>query len=217
MASSVFSTGRSTGNISEEQRRWVVVGICLNKVVTPALRNVLGTELQSWYNLLCQPPDEIHKQSYSKHKKTLPPSTITLNYKNINNNKGKSPRAYDYSVKDDLSLAKLFIQPFMAHFTGFDQTMDTSVVLTVMSEADPFVTSGTAAHAKKVRADVRNEWAHCDFSKWTILKFNAAFQDMKSLVKKMNLSPADEKALCDNLDSWKNKGMNTCLVGCLYI
>ena len=60
MASAVPSTGSSTGSISDEQRRWVVVGICLTKVLTPALRNVVATELQIWYNLLCQPPDEIH-------------------------------------------------------------------------------------------------------------------------------------------------------------
>ena len=96
----------------------------------------------------------------------------------------------------------------MAHFTGFDRTMDTSAVLTLMSEADPFVTSGAAVHAKKVRSDVRNQWAHCNFSNWTKPNFNAAFQDMKLLVKRMNLSPADEKTLCEDLDDWKNKGMN---------
>jgi hypothetical protein len=26
-------------------------------------------------------------------------------------------------------------------------------------------------------------------------------------VKKMNLPPADEKTLCDNLDSWRDKGI----------
>ena len=96
----------------------------------------------------------------------------------------------------------------MAHFTGFDQTMDMSAVLTLISEAAPFVTSGAAAHAKKVRSDVRNEWAHCNFSNWTEPSFKAAFQDMKFLVKKINLSPADEKTLCDDLDDWKKKGMN---------
>jgi hypothetical protein len=35
-----------------------------------------------------------------------------------------------------------------------------------------------------------------------------AFQDMDSLVKKMNLPPADEKALCDDLDSWRDKGIS---------
>ena len=95
----------------------------------------------------------------------------------------------------------------MAAFTGFDQTMDMSAVLTVMIEANPFVSSGVAADAKKVRSDIRTQWAHCDFTKWTVLKFNAAFQDLKSLVKNIKLSPADEKALCDDLDGWKDKGI----------
>ena len=210
MASSVPSTGSSTGSISDEQRRWVVVGICLTKVLTPALRNVVATELQSWYNLLCQPPVEIHKQSYSKHKKTLPPLTITLNYKNINNNKGKSPRAYDYSVQDDLSLAKLFVQPFMAHFTGFDQTMDMSAVLTVMIEANPFVTSGVSADADELKK-IRNKWAHCNFSYWDEPNFDDVFQKMESLVKNVNLSAADKTILCKDLDDWKKKGMNVYL------
>lgn len=198
-----------TTSISDEERRWAVVGVCLAKVLTPALRNVLATELQNWYHLLCQAPVYIDKQVPSKYEKTLPPSTYCLQYKNINNNHThtrKSTHTYDYAVKDPLSLARLFVQPFMAAFTGFDQTMDMSAVLAVMSEADPFVSSGVAADAKKVRSDVRNQWAHCDFSKWTLLKFNAVLHDMKSLVKKVKLLPADEKALCDDLDGWKDKG-----------
>ena len=202
------SASGTTTNISDEERRWAVVGVCLNKVLTPALRNVLATELQNWYHLLCQAPVEIDKQIFSKYKKKLPPSKYMLKYENINNNHArKSTHAYDYAVKDPLSLAKLFVQPFMAAFTGFDQTMDISAVLTVMSEADSFISSGVAVDAKKVRSDIRNQWAHCHFTKWTVLKFNAAFQDMKSLVKKVKLSPADEKALCDDLDGWKDKGV----------
>ena len=201
------SASPTTTNISDEERRWAVVGVCLAKVLTPALRNVLATELQNWYHLLCQAPVEIDKQVFSKYKKKLPPSKYMLEYKNINNNAGKSPHAYDYAVKDPLSLAKLFVQPFMAACTGFDQTVDMSAVLAVMIEANPFVSSGVAADAKKVRSDIRNQWAHCDFTKWTVLKFNAAFQYMKSLVKKVKLSPADEKALCDDLDGWRDKGI----------
>ena len=37
---------------------------------------------------------------------------------------------------------------FMAKFTAFDQTMDMSAVLSVMCEADPFVTSRAAVDAK---------------------------------------------------------------------
>ena len=198
----------TTGSISDEQRRWAVVGICLTKVLAPTLKSVVATELGKWHNLLCQPPDLIHKQLFTKYKKKLPPSKFQLKYENINNNKvHKLPSAYDYAVRDPLSLAKLFVQPFMALFTGFDQTMDMSAVLAVMSEADPFLSSGAAAEAKKVRSDIRNQWAHCDFSKWTLYKFNASFQGMTSLIKKINLPPADEKALCDDLDGWKDKGV----------
>ena len=193
------------GSISAEERRWAVVGICLTKVLTPSLRNLLASELQNWYNVLCQPPDEIYKQVFSKYKKSLSPSTFSLKYENINNNKlRKSHHFYDYAVKDYLSLAKLFVQPFMSMFTGFDQTMDMSAVLAVMCEAKPFCAA--AFDAKALRSNVRNKWAHCNFSEWTEPDYNDAFQKMECLVKKLNLAAADEKMLCDDLDSWKNKG-----------
>ena len=138
--------------LSDEESRWVVIGICLTKVLTPTLRNVVAAELQKWYNLLSQPPTEIHKQVYGTHKKTLPPSKHCLQYKNINgNNVHKSPSAYDYAVNDHLSLARLFVQPFMAKFTGFDDTMDLSALLSIMCEADPFLKCGAVAHARNVR------------------------------------------------------------------
>ncbi len=206
---SPMASAVSTGSISNEERRWTVVGVCLTKVLTPTLRKVVDNELQKWYNILSQPPDDIHKQVFTKYKKKLPRSKGLLQYKNINgNNVHKSPSAYDYAVKDHLSLAKLLVLPFMAKFTGFDQTMDLSAVLAVMCGADPFVHSGAAVHAEKVRSKIRNEWAHCDFSKWTKPMFNAAIQDLQCLVKNINLSAADEKEVCDDLEAWKTKGSN---------
>ena len=202
---SVMSTGSATATLSNDERRWVVIGVCLTKVLTPALRNVLATEMPKWYNILCQPPDEIDKQVYSRHQKKLAPSTLRLNYKNINNNDAhRSPSAFDYAVKDSLSLAKLFVQLFMSKFTGFDQTMDVSAVLSIICEAAPF--TGAAAHAKTVRSNIRNEWAHCVFGNWTEAKFQAAFQTMESLLKNVNLSAEEEQKLCDELNDWKDKG-----------
>ena len=103
-----------------------------------------------------------------------------------------------------MSLTKLFVQPFMSKFTGFDQTMDASVVLLVIGEAAPF--SGASAHAKAVRSDIRNEWAHCNFANWTEAKFEAAFQIMENLLKNVNLSTEEEQKLCDELNDWKDKG-----------
>ena len=191
--------------VSEEERRWVVVGICLNKVLTPALRDILGHEIPLWYQTLLPPPNEIHKQTPKSHLKKLPPSTIYLNYESINNNSTVRKPAYDYAVKDPVSLAKLFVKPSMANFTGFDLTMDTSVALSLIAEAAPFhVASGTA---KTIRSDVRNEWAHCNFSQWTKVKYEAALHDMETLINQLNLPPPDKKRTLDDLDSWKQKGM----------
>jgi hypothetical protein len=200
-----MASASSTTPVSNEERRWVVIGVCLIKVLTPALRNVLATEIPKWHQVLCQPPTKIDKQVFGGHQKELHPSTINLNYKSINNNKvHNSPHVFDYAVKDPLSLAKLFVQPFMSKFTGFDVTMDISAVLSVICEAAPFV--GAAAHAKTVRSDIRNEWAHCNFAEWTEQKFEAAFQNMETLLKNLNLPHNDRQKLCDELNSWKIKG-----------
>ena len=196
--------------LSKEEQHWLLVGIGLTKVLAPTLRKVVDTELGKWHHSLCQPPDEIDKQNFAKHKKKLPPSNNQLQYKNINNNSNhKLTSAYDYGVKDALSLAKLFVQPHMAHFAGFDETMDMSALLTIICEAAPFASSSVAVEAKKVRKDIRNPWAHCNFSNWTELKFNDSFQAIESLVKKINLPAADEKKVCDDLDFWKQTGINS--------
>jgi hypothetical protein len=205
IASITSTTHNATTSLSNDERRWVVIGVCLTKVLTPALRNVLATEIPKWHQILCQSPTKIDKQVFGRHEEKLHPSTLNLNYKSINNNGPPlKPSAFDYEVKDPLSLAKLFVIPFMSKFTGFDETMDISAVLSVICEAAPFV--GAAAHAKTVRSDVRNEWAHCNFANWTEAKFKAAFQSMKTLLKNMNLSPEEEQKLCDELNGWKSKG-----------
>ena len=96
-----MATAATSNFISEEERRWVLIGVCLTKVLTPALRNVLATEIPKWHQALCQSPTEIDKQVYGRHKIQLNPSTLDLNYKNINNNHViRSPRLFDYTVKD---------------------------------------------------------------------------------------------------------------------
>ncbi len=205
LPSSSASTSRN--KVSDEERRWVVVGICLNKILTPALRKVLGNEIPKWHQSLVKPPVEIDKQTSGKHMKNLPSSTMKLNYESVNNNVvHKSTKLYDYAVKDPLSLAKLFMKPFMAKFTGFDHTMDTSAVLSVISEAQPFIASGAAVLAKKVRSDIRNEWAHCDFSQWIEPVFLSALDDIEYLVKSVGLTAAEEKTCLDDIDNWRNNG-----------
>ena len=210
------STSNKAG-FSDEEKRWMVIGICLHKILAPALRKVLSNEMAKWYQTLIKPPIEISKQTPGTFAKNLPPSKIQLNYDSINNNTiHKSTKSYDYAVKDPLSLSKLFMKPFMASFTGFDHTMDTSAILSVMCEAQPFITTGAAGLAKKVRSDIRNEWAHCDFSHWSQLNFQTAIQDMKSLVEKAGLTTAEEKTVLEDFEDWKNNGENRKCLGNIF-
>ena len=209
MAAGGGVSGGSPRMVSEEERMWMVVGICLTKVLTPALRDVLDKQMPTYYQSLLLPPNEIDKQTFRRHMKNLPHSTFKLNYESINGNfttHKKSHGNYDYAVKDPVSLAKLFMKQFMASFTGFNQTMDTSAALSVVAEAPPL--HGASGIAKKIRSDVRNEFAHCDFSHWTDVNYQAALKDMESLIKSVNLTPVEEKETLKDLDGWKQKGMN---------
>ena len=141
---------------------------------------------------------------YGRHKKQLGPSTTNLNYKNINSNNVQiSPRLFDYAVKDPLSLAKLFVHPLMSKFTGFDETMELSAVLSVIYEAAPF--TAAAPHARSVR-DIRNRWVHSNFENWTERNSTAAFLGMETLLKNVNLPPETEQKLREELNIWKDKG-----------
>jgi hypothetical protein len=206
MATAVGVSGSSPKTVSGAERRWVIIGICLTKVLTPALRDVLANEMPIWYQNLLLPPNEIDKQTCARHAKTLPPSKSKLNYESVNNNSTiRKTSSYDYGVKDPVSLAKLFMKPFMPSFTGFDQTMDTSAALSIVAEAQPF--HGASGMAKKIRSDVRNEWAHCNFFHWTDVNYQAALTDMETLINNFNLTPAEKKRMLDDLDGWKQKGM----------
>ncbi len=209
MATATGVSGGSPQTVSDDERRWVVIGICLTKVLTPALRDVLANEMPIWHKTLVPPPDEIDKQTFKRHMKNPPHSTFKLNYESINNNFStykSSYRNYDFAVKDPVSLAKLFMKHSMASFTGFDQTMDTSAALSVVAEAQPF--HAASGIAKKIRSDVRNEWAHCNFSHWTDVNYQAALKDIETLINNINLTPAEKKETLDDLDGWKQKGIN---------
>ena len=199
--------GASHKTVSDEERGWLIIGICLTKVLTPALKDVLANEMPIWYQNLLLPPNEIDKQTCARHAKTLPPSKSKLNYESVNNNSTiRKTSSYDYGVKDPVSLAKLFMKPFMASFTGFDQTMDISAALSIVAEAQPF--HGASGIAKKIRSDVRNEWAHCNFSHWSDENYKTALADIEALINNINLTTAEKKRTLDDLDGWKQKGMN---------
>ena len=194
----------SSPETDTEHLRWSVFGIVLNTVLMPYLRKKIQQEMKPFYqNLLAK--YGLDKQTYPTHLKTIPPTTLKLNYESINNNaaRGRDAHCFDYCVKDEVLLAKLFMKPFMAHFNAFDSSFDASAALAVLCSAPPF--SSAAPSAELVRS-VRNEWAHCDYASWTEVKYNTCFDRMETLVEDLRFAPAEKTKLLAELQLWRKHG-----------
>ena len=195
-------------NISEDQKRWLVIGIAFNNLVQE-IRPFVEQSLQAEYLSL--------RSSHNIHVQTAPGPILkkhpkNLKYENINNNVNhKLPSGkfdfskFDYKVASHVDFAKLYVQSFMAKFNAFDGKCDGSAVLLLLGDV-PVFSLTTQTSAKSVREHVRNEWAHCNFTDWDAARFQNCFQEMQQLVRSIGLPTADETRLLSELNDWETKG-----------
>ncbi len=198
--------------MTENQKRWLVAGIALNKILIPQIRPFVEQGIKTEYNNL-KTSYNIDTQTTYRH---LTPKWLQgLKYENINGNDGhpKLPgRRFNYSLFDcrvtsHIDFARLYVQNHMAHFTAFDDHCDASAVLTLLGRVPAFSAAEQTA-ADDVRED-RNDWAHCDFGKWDQTNFRKSFAEMEQLVTAMALPAADETKLLGELKDWETKGIKT--------
>ena len=108
----------SSFDLGDNQKRWMVIGICLNRLLLPVLRDFVGQEIPKHYTFL-KTAHGIDAQVFGRRLTNDGP--FQLNYGSINNNWGLSKRkvrSYDYKVNTAEDLAKLYLEPHMAKFTG---------------------------------------------------------------------------------------------------
>ena len=108
----------SSFDLEANQKRWVVIGICLNRLLLPVLRDFVGQEIPKHYTSL-KTAHGIDAQVFGRHLTNDGP--FKWNYGSINNNWGlfkRKVRSYDYKVNTAEDLAKLYLEPHMAKFTG---------------------------------------------------------------------------------------------------
>ena len=207
---SSLPTIRSTlQNVTDNQKRWLVFGISLNKVLVTQIRSFVEQEVQKEYGRV-QTSHNIHTQSTSGRLKSWP---TFLKYENINGNDAY-PRLpggrfnyslFDCRVTSPVDFAKLYLENHMAKFNAFDEHCDASAVLTLLGKVPVFPHAVQSA-AGDVR-QARNAWAHCVFSDWDPLNFQQSFAEMEQLVKALALPKAVETDLLMELKDWKKKGI----------
>lgn len=210
MAAAGATAGSTLHNVTENQKRWLVFGIALSKVLVSQIRPFVETEIQKEYGKL-QTSHGIHAQSTSGRLMHWQRPNF-LKYENINGNEGLpklASRKYDYSkfdckVKSYIDFAKLYVENHMAKFNAFDEHCDASAVLSLLGKV-PVFSAIVQSAAGDVR-QARNVWAHCVFNEWDALKYQQYFAAMEQLVKALGLPVPHEESLLTELKDWETKG-----------
>ncbi|XP_071150627.1 serine/threonine-protein phosphatase 6 regulatory ankyrin repeat subunit C-like [Mytilus edulis] len=197
------------GDLDEEKKRWLIIGICLHSIISPLLRKYVDPILSNLYSSLVS-SNFIDTQSCNGYLKQYPVTNrYYLNYESVNNNRrlNKNYRSYDYKVTSHVDLSKLFLQPNMAQYTGFNESCDSSALLGLVINISSFPPI-IQTDAEKIRSDIRNPWAHCDFREWTTGKYTDLFNLMGQLVKDIGLSNIEENRILGELNTWATNGQH---------
>ena len=201
--------------ISEEQKRWLVVGVSLYKVLAPKLREFVEKGIQDHYTAL----------DGKYNLKTLTYATANscadlkdLKYGNINNNvsthgkKEKDKKKYNHNINDAVDLAKLYLPEYLACFSGFDDSLDLSAMLRLLGFSKPPIFPSPSplvpiqAAADDVKDHVRNKWGHCNLKDWTQAFYDDCFVRLETLVGSLGLGSVEEKEVKEELKDWQSKG-----------
>ena len=206
--------------VSDEEKRWLVVGIALNKVAAPVLRDYIKLGMDTQYanlDIYCSSlttPCTLKTLTY--HHVSTTAAFKHLKFQNVNNNlhlHSKHKNLYNYNINSSVDLAKLFLPDYLAEFSAFDESLDMSAILRLLgfknpapifSSPNPLISIQLSAD--DVRENVRNKWGHCNVTDWTEVLFKHCFSKLETLVRSLGLTSGVEKTALDQLSDWKTKG-----------
>ena len=201
--------------VSDEEKRWIVVGIAMNKVAAPVLRDAVKQGMDTnCANLdrhcqLLHPPCTLKTLTHGVVR--ADPILKNLKFQNINNNHlVHGVCNYNFNIYSSVDLAKLYLPGYLAQFSAFDESLDMTAILRLLGFKNympaPVFSPQTQASADDVRENVRNKWGHVDLTEWTAALFNDCFDKVKTLVRSLGLVAGLEKDTLDQLADWQTKG-----------
>ena len=213
-----MSLSKEEKRLSKEEKRWIVVGIAMNKVAAPVLRDAVKQGMDTHYGKL-----DNHCQSLAPSC-TLQSITLgfvkshrsifrNLKFRNINDNENKHGTAeskYNYKINDSIDLAKLYLPDYLAQFSAFNESLDMAAILRLLGSNKYVPTAvfspDTQNSADDVRENVRNKWGHFNETEWTDTFFHDCFDKMKTLVKSLGLAADVEENTLAQFVEWQSKG-----------
>ena len=203
--------------VSDEEKRWIVVGIAMKKVAAPLLRDAIKQGMDANYANLerhCQllhPPCTLKTLTHGVVR--ADPIFKNLKFQNINSNHlVHGVCNHNFNINSSVDLAKLYLPGYPARFSAFDESLDMTATLRLLGFKNSMQLPATVfsphiqASADDVRENVTNKWGHVDVTEWTDALFNDCFDKLKTLVRSLGLTAGVEKNTVDQLDDWQTKG-----------
>lgn len=206
--------------ISDEEKRWVVVGIAM-QTIAPVLRRFVKQGMVSHYNVMdgylrgLSTPCTLSTLTF--RQLSIDSTLKRLKFENVNNNiqtHGKQKLLYNYNVCSPVDLAKLYLPDYLAQFSSFDDSLDMAGLLRLLGvdgrapifkSRNPSISIQSAAD--EVRENVRNKWAHFEATEWSQEFFKECFDKLEKLVKSLQLTDGVEKSTLEQLSDWEKRGI----------
>ena len=200
--------------VSDEEKRWIVVGIAMNKVVAPVLRDVIKAGMDTHY-------DDLNKHltpSCTLKTLTYPyadidPHLKKLKFQNVNNNSelhSNDKKSYSFTINSSVDLAKIYLPNHLAMFSAFDESLDMTAISNLLGisyyQPNAIFSALTQTSADDARKNVRNKWDHFDVIEWSDTFFDDCFAKLEALVRSLGLIAEKEKKALEDLYDWQTKG-----------
>lgn len=161
---------------SEEEIRWIIVGIVVRQVAAPVLRDFVKHRMDLHY------AKEYAYWSALAYPEVIANTSLRkLNFQNVNNNYqvyGRNIHQYNYNINSSVDLAKLYLPYHVAQFSAFDELLDMTAILFFLGftnyfpEPDPFQIKMCA---NDVRNNIINRLEHLNFTEWSDAFFLLCF------------------------------------------
>ena len=201
--------------VSDEEKRWIVVGIAMNKVVAPVLRDVIKAEMDTHYDDL----DKHLTPSCTLKTLTYPyantdPHLNKLKFQNVNNNSvlhSNDKKSYCFTINSSVDLDKIYLPNHLAMFSAFDESMDMTAILNLLGisyyQPNAIFSALTQTTADDVRKNVRNKRGHFDVIEWSETFFDDCFVQLEALVRSLDLNAEKDKKTLADLYERQTKGI----------
>lgn len=126
--------------LDDKTQKWLIVGICLQKIISPVLRKYADDKVSSLYESL-KSSNSINTNDNRPCIDKYRTNKYKLNFKSINNNWKEHKNSYNYTVTSHVDLSKLFLLPKYACYTAIDESCDLTALLTIVININSFPSS----------------------------------------------------------------------------